>query len=64
MLIGVVDTMEAGSDAWRRPAALLEDAIRAERPDRPLPPQASLPANLSGTAFGVSFGATYGTTYR
>ena len=28
MLIGVVDTMEAGSDAWRRPVALVEDAIR------------------------------------
>ena len=25
MLIGVVDTMEAGSDAWRRPVALVED---------------------------------------
>ena len=44
MLIGVVDTMEPGSDAWRRPAALVEDAIRAERPTRPLPPQVPLPA--------------------
>ncbi|RAM37986.1 TetR/AcrR family transcriptional regulator [Arthrobacter globiformis] len=43
MLIGVVDTMEPGSDAWRRPAALVEDAIRAERPPRPLPPQVPLP---------------------
>jgi AcrR family transcriptional regulator len=47
MLIGVVDTMEAGSDAWRRPVALVEDAIRTERPHRPLPPQSPLP----GTAF-------------
>ncbi|PNH83552.1 TetR/AcrR family transcriptional regulator [Arthrobacter sp. AFG20] len=45
MLIGVVDTMEPGSDAWRRPAALVEDAIRAERPTRPLPPQVPLPAS-------------------
>ncbi|XAS68827.1 TetR/AcrR family transcriptional regulator [Micrococcaceae bacterium Sec5.7] len=43
MLIGVVDTMEPGSDAWRRPVALVEDAIRAERPNRPLPPQVPLP---------------------
>jgi hypothetical protein len=43
MLIGVVDTMEPGSDAWRRPAALIEDAIRSERPGRPLPPQMPLP---------------------
>ncbi len=42
MLIGVVDTMEPGSDAWRRPVALFEDAIRMERPDRPLPPQSPL----------------------
>jgi AcrR family transcriptional regulator len=48
MLIGVVDTMEPGSDAWRRPVALVEDAIRIERPQRPLPPQSP----LSGTAFG------------
>jgi AcrR family transcriptional regulator len=48
MLIGVVDTMEPGSDAWRRPVALIEDAIRAERPQRPLPPQSP----LSGAAFG------------
>jgi hypothetical protein len=47
MLIGVVDTMEPGSDAWRRPAALVEDAIRSERPGRPLPPQVPLP----GTQF-------------
>ncbi|MFE4833156.1 TetR/AcrR family transcriptional regulator [Arthrobacter sp. NPDC056691] len=45
MLIGVVDTMEPGSDAWRRPAALVEDAIRAERPIRPLPPQVPLPGS-------------------
>ncbi|HKS03675.1 MAG TPA: helix-turn-helix domain-containing protein [Arthrobacter sp.] len=44
MLIGVVDTMEPGSDAWRRPSALVEDAIRAERPTRPLPPQVPLPS--------------------
>jgi AcrR family transcriptional regulator len=44
MLIGVVDTMEPGSDAWRRPAALVEDAIRAERPTRPLPPLVPLPS--------------------
>lgn len=42
MLIGVVDTMEPGSDAWRRPVALFEDAIRTQRPDRPLPPQSPL----------------------
>ncbi len=42
MLIGVVDTMEPGSDAWRRPVALFEDAIRTERPHRPLPPQSPL----------------------
>jgi hypothetical protein len=47
MLIGVVDTMEPGSDAWRRPAALVEDAIRWERPVRQLPPQVPLP----GTQF-------------
>ncbi|CAN7177992.1 TetR/AcrR family transcriptional regulator [Arthrobacter sp. LjRoot78] len=47
MLIGVVDTMEPGSDAWRRPVALVEDAIRTERPHRPLPLQSPLP----GTAF-------------
>jgi len=52
MLIGVVDTMEAGSDAWRRPAALVEDAIRTERPDRALPP----PAPLQGTAFDAMLG--------
>jgi AcrR family transcriptional regulator len=44
MLIGVVDTMEPGSDAWRRPVALIEDAIRTERPRRPLPPHVPLPA--------------------
>ena len=45
MLIGVVDTMEPGSDAWRRPVALIEDAIRTERPHRPLPAQVPLPAS-------------------
>ncbi|GAB12767.1 putative TetR family transcriptional regulator [Arthrobacter globiformis NBRC 12137] len=45
MLIGVVDTMEPGSDAWRRPAALVEDAVRAERPTRPLPAQVPLPSS-------------------
>jgi len=64
MLIGVVDTMEAGSDAWRRPVALLEDAIRAERPDRPLPPQTLVPGTQYGTAFGVGFGSPSGATYR
>lgn len=44
MLIGVVDTMEPGSDAWRRPVALVEDAIRSERPYRPLPAHVPLPA--------------------
>ncbi len=44
MLIGVVDTMEPGSDAWRRPVALIEDAIRTERPHRPLPAHVPLPA--------------------
>jgi hypothetical protein len=44
MLIGVVDTMEPGSDAWRRPVALIEDAIRSERPHRPLPAHVPLPA--------------------
>jgi AcrR family transcriptional regulator len=52
MLIGVVDTMEPGSDAWRRPVALVEDAIRTERPDRALPPQAPFP----GTAFDAVLG--------
>lgn len=51
MLIGVVDTMEPGSDAWRRPVALVEDAIRAERPRRPLPAHVPLPApQLQGPA--------------
>ncbi|WP_426227297.1 TetR/AcrR family transcriptional regulator [Pseudarthrobacter sp. DSP2-3-2b1] len=45
MLIGVVDTMEPGSDAWRRPVALIEDAIRSERPSRPLPAHVPLPAS-------------------
>jgi AcrR family transcriptional regulator len=44
MLIGVVDTMDPGSDAWRRPVALIEDAIRTERPHRPLPAHVPLPA--------------------
>lgn len=44
MLIGVVDTMEPGSDAWRRPVALIEDAVRTERPRRPLPAHVPLPA--------------------
>jgi AcrR family transcriptional regulator len=52
MLIGAVDTMEPGSDAWRRPVALIEDAIRTERPDRALPPQAPLP----GTSFDAVLG--------
>ncbi|WP_332760706.1 TetR/AcrR family transcriptional regulator [Pseudarthrobacter sp.] len=52
MLIGVVDTMEPGSDAWRRPLALIEDAIRTERPHRPLPTHVPLPApQLQGPQF-------------
>ncbi|MFJ4028837.1 TetR/AcrR family transcriptional regulator [Paenarthrobacter sp. NPDC089989] len=47
MLIGSVDTMEPGSEAWKRPLALVEDAIRTERPSRPLPEQSDIP--------GVSF---------
>jgi hypothetical protein len=45
MLIGVVDTMEPGSDAWRRPLALIEDAIRTVRPNRPLPVHVPVPAS-------------------
>jgi hypothetical protein len=44
MLISVVDTMEPGSDAWRRPLALVEDAIRSTRPARPLPAHVPVPA--------------------
>jgi len=44
MLIGVVDTMEPGSDAWRRPVALIEDAIRTAPSGRPLPAHIPLPA--------------------
>ncbi|MFN3924902.1 MAG: TetR/AcrR family transcriptional regulator, partial [Pseudarthrobacter sp.] len=44
MLIGVVDTMEPGSDAWRRPLALVEDAIRTTRPTRPLPAHVPVPS--------------------
>lgn len=52
MLIGVVDTMEPGSDAWRRPLALIEDAIRTKRPHRPLPAHVPLPApQLQGPQF-------------
>jgi AcrR family transcriptional regulator len=52
MLIGVVDTMEPGSDAWRRPVALIEDAIRTERTGRPLPAFVPLPASqLQGPQF-------------
>ena len=43
MLIGVVDTMEPGSEAWHRPVALIEDAIRSVRPDRPLPAHIPVP---------------------
>ncbi|MEE2523554.1 TetR/AcrR family transcriptional regulator [Pseudarthrobacter sp. J75] len=42
MLIGVVDTMEPGSDAWRRPLALVEDSLRTQRLARTLPPQVPL----------------------
>lgn len=53
MLIGVVDTMEPGSDAWRRPVALIEDAIRTERTGRSLPAFVPLPASqLQGPQFG------------
>lgn len=53
MLIGVVDTMEPGSDAWRRPVALIEDAIRTQRTGRPLPAFVPLPASqLQGPQFG------------
>lgn len=52
MLIGVVDTMEPGSDAWRRPVALIEDAIRTQRTGRPLPAFVPLPASqLQGPQF-------------
>jgi AcrR family transcriptional regulator len=52
MLIGVVDTMEPASDAWRRPLALIEDAIRTERPHRPLPAHVPLPVpQLQGPQF-------------
>jgi hypothetical protein len=52
MLIGVVDTMEPGSDAWRRPVALIEDAIRTERTGRPLPAFVPLPVSqLQGPQF-------------
>ncbi|MEO8282173.1 MAG: TetR/AcrR family transcriptional regulator [Pseudarthrobacter sp.] len=52
MLIGVVDTMEPGSDAWRRPVALIEDAIRTERTGRPLPAHVPLPASqIQGPQF-------------
>jgi AcrR family transcriptional regulator len=57
MLIGVVDTMEPGSDAWRRPVALVEDAIRTERPSRPLPAHAHVPlpaAQLTASQFAGS----------
>lgn len=43
MLIGAVDTMEPGSGSWDRPVALMEDAIRTERPTRTLPPQTPIP---------------------
>lgn len=43
MLIGAVDTMEPGSRSWDRPVALMEDAIRTERPTRTLPPQSPIP---------------------
>ena len=46
MLIGVVDTMEPGSDAWRRPVALIEDAIRTERTEA-APPCTRPPARLA-----------------
>jgi AcrR family transcriptional regulator len=51
-LLGAVAGMEAGSDAWRRPVALVEDAIRTERPHRPLPPQSPLPGSAFDTVLG------------
>ena len=50
MLISVVDTMEPGSDAWQRPLALVEDAIRATRPERPLPPHVPVTAAAAATS--------------
>lgn len=43
MLIGVLDTLEPGSDAWHRPLSLMEDSIRTTRPARPLPAQEHQP---------------------
>ena len=56
MLIGVVDTMEPGSDAWRRPLALVEDAIRTVRPSRPLPVLVPVPAAPAGIPTGTIVG--------
>ncbi|MFJ3958071.1 TetR/AcrR family transcriptional regulator [Arthrobacter sp. NPDC090010] len=44
MLIGSVDTIERGTDAWRRPVALIEDSLRPAAAVRPLPPQTSVPS--------------------
>jgi hypothetical protein len=59
MLIGVVDTMEPGSDAWRRPLALVEDAIRTVRPPRPLPVLVPVPAAAPGIPGGTIVGTQH-----
>jgi AcrR family transcriptional regulator len=43
MLIGAGDTLEPGSFAWQRYVALVEDAIRTHRENRPLPPLGPIP---------------------
>ncbi|MDQ4490207.1 TetR/AcrR family transcriptional regulator [Sinomonas sp. ASV486] len=43
MLIGAGDTVEPGSFAWQRYVALVEDAIRTHRENRPLPPLEPIP---------------------
>ncbi len=43
MLIGVGDTVAPGSMAWLRYVALVEDAIRTHREQRPLPPLEAIP---------------------
>jgi len=43
MLIGSVDTIERGTNAWKRPVALIEDSLRPAAATRELPPQTPLP---------------------
>ncbi|MDP5226376.1 MULTISPECIES: TetR/AcrR family transcriptional regulator [Arthrobacter] len=43
MLIGSVDTIEHGTNAWKRPVALMEDALRPVAAVRPLPAQTAVP---------------------